>query len=141
MSDSQPPDRDVLMGLYRAAVEERRFQVLLNWSRTQYLVGLSALLLTAGIALDDRAAIPIFVVGAVESLIARTIVATEHGYYRATRDGMRRIGAELHLGDLAISGTPGVGGPARDGPRVVTWVRLLLLLLAVAHAVAAAVAW
>lgn len=44
-------DRAELFDLYKVAVDEYRFQVTLNWQRTQYYLALNAAFLAAGIGL------------------------------------------------------------------------------------------
>jgi hypothetical protein len=132
------PDEPPL-DLYRIAVEERRFQVAHNWSRAQYLISLGALLLTAGVALDRPLAAVVFAVGAVESLVTRTVIGTEHGYYQAARDREKAIAEAGGYGLWGPRTTQGAGGPKRRGPKVVTWLRHLALAIAAANAIGAVV--
>jgi hypothetical protein len=133
-SESRPP-----IELYRVAVEERRFEVAHNWSRAQYLLSLGALLLTAGVALDRPLAAVVFAVGAIECLAARTVIATEHQYYRAARDHEKAIARAAGLDTWRPRTTEGAGGPKRTGPRVVTWLRAVALAMALANALGAVV--
>jgi hypothetical protein len=133
------PDEKPPIDLYRLAVEERRFEVAHNWSRTQYLLGLGAALLTAGVALNRPLAAVVFAVGAVESLVTRTIIATEHQYFRNARDQEKAIAAAAGFDAWRIKTTEGAGGPSRGGPRVITWLRGLALALALANVAGAVV--
>ncbi len=40
--------------IYKAAIDECRFQVLYNWSRTQYFLGFNAVILAAAVGLAAR---------------------------------------------------------------------------------------
>lgn len=103
--------------LYRLAVEEYRFQARFNWSRTQYLLVFSAGILAAASALVGRStwgAAVVFVLGAVAAAGSLIVVRTQHGYYRAARDRMRRIEAFVKVpDDLRTNTTTALGGPKR----------------------------
>lgn len=84
--------------LYRMAVEEYRFQVQHNWSRTQYFLAFNAGILSAASAVSSRpgrGAIFIFALGAVASVLSALAVHTQHDYYRAARNRMSRVEESL----------------------------------------------
>jgi len=105
--------------VYRTAVEEYRFQAQFNWSRTQYLLGFNVAILAAAIALassDDVgvAAALVFVFGMVGAAASIVVVQTQHDYYRAARDHMRRVEQAYGVGeDERIDSTSTLGGRAR----------------------------
>jgi len=114
---------DTLFDLYQMHVEEYRFQVRLNWTRTQYFIVFNAGVLSIAAGLYRfglrRNLAPLgflFGLGLLASVLAMFATATQHGYYRTARDGMRRVAARLHLGDLAIATTPGQA--VREGESV-----------------------
>lgn len=45
------PQREDLWQLYKLAIEEYRFQVNLNWQRSQYFLGLNAAIISVGAGL------------------------------------------------------------------------------------------
>jgi hypothetical protein len=133
----EPPDRT--LDVYKIAVEEYRFQAEFNWKRTQYLLAFNAAILAAGAGVGARpgsAAALVFLLGGVAALMSLQVVSTQHGYYRAARDHMRRLERALDLPEeQRLDTTSTLGG--RPSPRVnVTGViRLLFVALAVSHAV------
>lgn len=97
-------------------LSEYRFQVDLNWKRTQYFFALNLAVLAAGTGLLSNSAqsgqaivITLFVVGV--ALAAFSIVAgrTQKGYYREARDLVAQVQGRIDLGSLAITTTPGLG--------------------------------
>lgn len=88
--DDGVPPADV----YRIAVEEYRFQAQHNWSRTQYLLGFNVAILAAGAAVAARpgpAAALVFLLGVVAAALSAVVVRTQHDYYRAARERVRRV--------------------------------------------------
>lgn len=80
--------------VYKVAVDEYRFQTQHNWSRTQYLLAFNAAVLTAGSAVASRpgrAAALVFLLGVVCAPLSALAMRTQHAYYRAARDRLRRI--------------------------------------------------
>ena len=101
---------------YKLAVEEYRFQAQFNWSRTQYLFALNALVLAAGAGLVvpiGQFAIVIFSVGMCTALATIAVVKVQHGYYRNARDRMRSIERQVVPQDERINTTTSMGGRAR----------------------------
>jgi hypothetical protein len=87
--------------IYRAAVDEHRFQARYNWSRTQYLLGFNVAILAAATAVATRphghAAALVFLLGAVAADLSALVVRTQHDDYRAARNRMQRVEADLNV--------------------------------------------
>lgn len=125
---------------YRAAVDEYRFQVDLNWRRSQYYFVLNAAILVAGVGLVQSdadlprlvEAVP-FMIGAFVALLAIAANLTQKDYYLAARDTKSTLERRLGLGDLAIRTTPGMGSRRiRRLGRVTTFQVVVLIALGVA---------
>lgn len=124
-----------LFKLLDVHLAEYRFQVDLNWRRTQHLLALNSAMLAAGVGLlrlspDDALPLAgvVFFAGLVLTALGRLVVETQHDYYRAAREGLERVEGLLGLGDLAIQTTPGMGSAYR---RRITVTRALLAVFAV----------
>jgi len=124
--------------LYKLAVDEYRFQAQFNWSRTQYLLAFNAAVLTAATAVASRSgssAALVFVLGAVAALLSALAVRTQHDYYRAARDRMRRVEEAFGVPvDQRIDTTATLGDRRRTAS-VNQVVYLLLGAIAVADVV------
>jgi hypothetical protein len=131
----QPPDRT--LDVYKIAVEEYRFQAQFNWSRTQYLLAFNAAILAAGAGVGARpgnAAALVFFLGLVAALMSVKVVRTQHGYYRAARDHMRRVEAALDLpAEQRLDTTSTLGRRRRPRINVTGVIYLLFVALAVGH--------
>ena len=136
-----PPDRKDLWQLYKFAVEEYRFQVNLNWQRSQYFLGLNAAVISVGaglIHLGPEAArengapltVAVFLVGLVLASFSTFAVWKQHDYYRTTRNRMLHIGRLLELGQLAVATTPGAMGASPRRLKVQTVTCAVLVVLA-----------
>ena len=123
---------------YSRCVDEYRFQVNLNWSRSQYFFVLNVAILVAGVGLlsatDMPAAVPIvvFIVGAVTAFLSILASKTQHDYYKNIRDLKERIELRLRLGDLVLRTTPGMGGVRGRIAKLTTFQQFILALLLVA---------
>jgi hypothetical protein len=113
---TDPIDHDDLRDQYRLALDEYRFQVNLNWTRSQYYFALNLGVLVAATSLLAAATrVPheliaaIFLLGALLASISIFANYTGHTYYRETRDLKTRLEHDLGLGDRAIATTPGMG--------------------------------
>jgi hypothetical protein len=109
-------NQETLFQLYRVAIEEYRFQVTLNWQRSQYYFVLNAALIAAGGSLfgiqGDRGrpfAAILFLMGLVAVLLAMLVTKTQHLYYREARDKLKQLQQRLGLGEFGISTTPSMG--------------------------------
>jgi len=123
----------------RVRVEEYRFQVQLNASRTNYWFSLVAALLVVGATLAGLgvrpAAAAVFGLAAAASGLCGCAVHVQHGYYQAARDAMLGSAVELGVPRL-LATTPGMRGVARGRLRVATVTVLLFLMLSLAGLVA-----
>lgn len=133
--------------MYRVAVEEYRFQVDLNWKRTQYFLALNVAILSVGVGLvklqgqDTRILVlGIFFIGCVSASLSVFATRTQHLYYRTARDRMQRWEELLQVPAPVIRTTPGMSDQKRTVRqwlgRVTTINYVLLTLLAVADLVA-----
>jgi hypothetical protein len=100
---------------YRLAVEEYRFQVGLNWRRSEYFFVLNVGVLVAGATLlaSDKAPRAlvglVFMLGALLASLSFLANDTQSGYYHAARDLKKRLEERLDLGGGALATTPGHG--------------------------------
>ena len=133
-SDSGIPPTDT----YRIAIDEYRFQAQFNWSRTQYLLAFNAAILAAASGLYVPAGVIsllVFALGGVAALSSLRVVTTQHGYYRAARDRMRRVEERLSIPMyLRFDTTKGLGGK-REGASVNFVIKFLLWSIAAADGV------
>ncbi len=125
---------------YRVVIDEYRFQVDLNWKRSQYYFVLNAAILAASLGLfASSVAVPRMVIaipflfGLAITLLAIAANRTQKGYYYAIRDKKRLLELRLGLGELAIQTTHGMGNRSfRRIGRVTTFQVAVLSVLAVA---------
>jgi hypothetical protein len=83
---------DLLLDLYKIAVEEYRFEVRLNWDRTAYYLTLNSGLIAVAAGLLKIGSAPIvnlvvssvFLIGLLSSLIGIRNIRKGHEYYRRT---------------------------------------------------------
>lgn len=143
MSD-QDRHRDDLWHLYDTAVDEYRFQVKLNNQRYQWYVSLNFALiavagglLKVGAAADgDGVVIVTFAAGIVLAAFTWLVTSKQTLYYRAARDRVVKIAAELGVAEWSIETTSGFkrNGDAEDDlPKVRTVNNTLLGLLGLLH--------
>lgn len=135
--DPDEPDRT--LDLYKIAVEEYRFQATFNWSRTQYLLAFNAGILAAGSAVASRpgnSAALVFLLGAVAAVMSGQVIRTQHGYYRAARDHVRRLEDVLAVpGPQRLDTTSTMGRRRSPKVNVTGVIYLLFAALLVAHGV------
>jgi hypothetical protein len=142
-TEDEKSRRQELVDLYKVAVEEYRFQVDLNWKRTQYFLALNVAILGVGTGLvklqgsDARILIlGLFIIGCVCAILSAFATRTQHNYYRTARDGVQRLEELLQPPAPVIRTTPGMTGQRRTFRqwlgRVTTISYLLLSLLAAA---------
>lgn len=136
MPAAQPSVAD----LYKIALDEYRFQVTLNWSRTQYFIALNIAVVTVALATvaslegvgGVAASLALFTVGAACCVFGLSAGRTQRGYYHHVRDHKERLEERLGLGELAITTTPGMGGRLARAGKVHTfhsWILAMLLVL------------
>jgi hypothetical protein len=137
-SNDQDLDEARLWEHYGRVLDEYRFQVNLNWSRSQYYFVLNVALLVAGVGLLSTQQVPlpvamaVFLVGAASAVFAILASRTQKGYYANTRDRKRELEEKLGLGDLAIAPTPGMGGMRGRLARVTTFQAFILIAILLA---------
>lgn len=110
--------REELLELYRVHVAEYRFQVELNWKRSQYFLALNLAVLAAGGGLlggsssisELAVAVSVFIAGIATAVLAYKLISWQHEYYRNARTRMLAIGEELDLGQWGMGTTPAMGG-------------------------------
>ena len=128
--------------LYKVAVDEYRFQTTHNWSRTQYLLAFNLAILASASAVASqpgRSAALVFASGAVAAVLSILALRTQHDYYRAARDRMRRVEETLRIpADLRADTTSTLGDRSRL-VSVTQVVYLLFVILAVSDAVGFAI--
>lgn len=126
--------------MYKVAVEEYRFQAQYNWSRTQYMLVFNTGIVAAATAVASRpgrGASLVYVLGFVSACLSLLIVRTQHDYYRAARDRMRRVESALNIPpDQRTDSTSTLGGRRRTAS-VTQLVYLLLTAVAAADVVGA----
>ena len=132
-------DRAELLDLYKVSVDEYRFQITLNWQRTQYYLALNAAFLAAGTGLLQAVkgslnvlVALVFVSGLVACIFSIFAGEVQHAYYRSARDAKARIEDRLGFGDLSIRTTGGMGAPKHRLGTVLGYNRFLLGVLAAA---------
>ena len=108
--ENQRDRRDELLELYKAALEDYRFQVQLNWGRSQYLLVLNLALISAatGIVQLGRGEISILVgfiylIGVFFSIFSISALQSQRKFYRAARDQKQWFEDQLELGAAAIT--------------------------------------
>ncbi len=81
--------RTELLDVYRVVIDEYRFQVRLNWDRTQYYFVLNSAMATAGATIlatlkpwGAAVAIFVFLIGCAAALLGHQAVLKGHEYYR-----------------------------------------------------------
>jgi len=131
------PGRSELLDHYKFALDEYRFQVGLNWSRTQYYLVLNIGILglaTGLLRLENERMGAIVGFGLYLSGIAATVFAliansVQRNYYREIKRHKKRLEDLLELETLAIRTTPGMGSRIKRLARVDTFNRLMLAMV------------
>jgi hypothetical protein len=122
------------------AVEEYRFQATFNWTRTQAMLVFNTGVLAAATAVASRpgrGAALVFALGTVACLLSGLVVRTQHDYYRAARDRMRRVEADLGIPEQQRTDSTSTLGGRRRTASVTQLVYLLLGSVAAADVVGA----
>jgi hypothetical protein len=132
--------RAELLDLYKSALDEYRFQVNLNWNRTQYYLALNIAILGVAVGIQELTdgglvflATILYLVGFVCCILSFAAAHVQHGYYRRSRDHKDALETRLNLDDLAIKTTPGMGSKIRRLGRVTTFNNVVLGILAIAN--------
>lgn len=140
MAETDERTREELLEHYKIAVEEYRFQVGLNWGRTQYLLVFNVAIVAAGAALVrlevrtvEVMAGTLFLVGCLCALASLFVTFRQHAYYQAARDQVVLVGALLGLGEQgrppALGTTKGLRGE-KGGPKVRHAIAAILVVVA-----------
>lgn len=136
----EKPDREELLELYKIAVEEYRFQVTLNWNRTQYyfvlnvgIIGIATGILKLSDNEGDWLIGGMYLAGLLCCIFSMLASQVQTGYYRTARDHKRKLEDRLGLDDLSLSTTPGMGSTLRRLGKVTTFNVVLLSALALVN--------
>jgi hypothetical protein len=153
--DQENEDRQELLKLYELALQEYRFQVLLNWDRLKHAFVVDGVLVAAAAAiwkLGNGADPPVVVAWILALAAANSVLGilgsrTGHSYYRETRKVKTTIEQKLGLPEngMALSSTVGMreGHQPETTPftlprrvwrwatRVNTYLEFVLLMVAV----------
>lgn len=123
--DDKVPAADV----YKAAIDEYRFQATFNWSRTQYLLVFNAGIVAVASAVASRpgdSAALVFGFGVLAAVLSAVVVRAQHAYYRAARNRLKRVEEQVGIPpDQRFDTTSGLSGR----PRRITVTQVVYLLL------------
>jgi hypothetical protein len=128
---------------YDLAVGEYRFQVDLNWRRSEYFFVLNIGVLIAASTLVASHKIPrllvaaVFLVGLLLALLSILANETQTSYYHSARDLKRRLEDRLDIRELALATTPGMGSSIRRLGRVGTFLKIMLAAIALTDLIGA----
>jgi hypothetical protein len=136
---------DELQRQYDRAVAEYRFQVELNWRRSEYFFVLNIGVLVAASTLLASHKVPrlliaaVFVIGAIFALLSISANKTQHGYYRSARKLKQDLEAKIPVAEShALATTPGMGSKVARLGRVGTFLTVMLVAIAVVDVLGAA---
>ena len=121
---------------YDRVLAEYRFQVDLNWRRSEYFFVLNVGILIAAATLFSSEDVPralvalLFVIGALLAGLSVLANEAQHNYYRSARDLKGDLERRLALGELAIVTTPGMGSRLGQLGRVLTFMKIMLVTIA-----------
>lgn len=134
---SEAPSKEELWEHFDHCLAEYRFQVELNWKRTQYFFALNVAVVAAAAGLlsntprtDQPFLIMLFLVGFALATFSIAATRIQKGYYSEARDLVKAIQAQLPLGDLAIRTTPGMGSARPRWRRVGQLQEWMFMLIA-----------
>jgi hypothetical protein len=136
-SDGVPP-----ADIYKAAIEEYRWQAQFNWTRTQYTLVFNTAILAAATAVAShggRSAVLVYGLGVVAAVVSALVVRTQHDYYRAARDRMKRVEEDLAIPPDHRTNTTSTLGHRRRTASVTQLVYLLLGAMCVADVTGAVI--
>lgn len=140
MNDAAPP-----IERYKIAYQEYRAEVALGNERQKLFIGLNPIIVAfAGTSSRLELVSAALLLAALASLLGVVLVDRSHGRYQRTRDVLLGIARELRCeGDWQTTGgmREARGEPRREGPRVVTAVKVLLGLYVAFDLAAVALVW
>lgn len=94
-------NRDELWDLYKLAIDDRNFQVTINWDRTKhyFIFNFAALSVAAALTGKPLTVLPLVLLGIVvlNSFFAAHSIRKGHEYYRASRARLKTIERQLGL--------------------------------------------
>jgi hypothetical protein len=130
---------------YRRAIEEYRFQVDLNWRRSEYFFVLNIGVLVAAATLLASEDLPralvglVFGLGALLASLSLLANNTQHSYYKSARGLKEKLEDQLQLGEFALRTTPGMGSKLERLGRVGTFLKTMLVAIAFVDIVGAGI--
>lgn len=131
-----PLPRDELFDLYQISLDEYRFQVNLNWSRTQYyltlniaIVGIATGILQIAKGRIGYLTAGLYFAGFVCTVLSLAASRVQKRYYDSIRDHKGRLETELKLETYSIRTTPGMGGFISRLGRVTRLLNVMLVLI------------
>ena len=133
---NDPTGSEQLQRQYDRALAEYRFQVDLNWRRSEYFFVLNVGVLIAAATMFSSDQVPqalagaLFLIGALLAILSVFANEAQHGYYRAARDLKSDLEARLELDSLALATTPGMGSRYVRLGRVGTFLKIMLIAIA-----------
>jgi hypothetical protein len=139
------PDEE-LQRQYDRALDEYRFQVDLNWRRSEYFFVLNVGILIAAATVFSSKGVPralvalLFLIGALLAVLSFLANDAQHTYYRAARALKQRLEERMDLDDLALTTTPGMGSSFSRLGRVRTFLKVMLVAIALVDIGGAALA-
>lgn len=105
---SQP--RDELLELYKLALEDYRFQVQLNWGRSQYFLVLNLTVISIATGIMQFAGgkfgilgAGIYFLGSLFCVFSIAALQAQRKYYISAREQKKRFEEELGLGERSIT--------------------------------------
>ena len=136
-NEPQAAETPSAIELYRIALDEYRFQVNLNWQRTQHSFTLNVAIAGSATALLHFSNVEatyllvgaIFACGAFACLLAIIAQNIQRGYYHSIRDHKKRLEEILALDTFAITTTSGMGNTQRRRFTVTTLNNILLAMI------------
>jgi hypothetical protein len=128
-------DGEALERQYDRALAEYRFQVDLNWRRSEYFFVLNVGVLIAALTLVSADDVPralvalLFGIGALLAGLSVLANETQHTYYRSARNLKQELEQRIELEELAIVTTQGMGSTLRQLGRVRTFMKIMLIAI------------
>jgi hypothetical protein len=133
---SDPSRSEELHRQYDRALAEYRFQVDLNWRRSEYFFVLNVGVLVAAATMFSSEDVPrllvalLFLIGTLLAVLSVMANEAQHSYYKATRALKKEMEKEMALEKLAIATTPGMGSSLKRIGRVRTFLKIMLIAIA-----------
>lgn len=132
----QEPDRAELLELYRLALEDYRFQVQLNWGRSQYFLVLNLTFfgIATGIVQLGQGTINVLVgfmylAGCVFCIFSVIALQAQRKFYRSARDQKQWFEDQLKLGAASITPVEHAGSKASKVMTFKAFVNFMFVLL------------